>query len=265
MGLAARVIPCLDVRDGRVVKGIQFVNIRDAGDPVEAAKRYEAAGADELCFLDITASHEQREATYEVITEVATHLTIPLTVGGGVNDEKTFDRLLHAGADKVSINSAALNNPELISHLALRYGAQCVVVAVDAKRTTNHSFKPKPNGSWHAYTHGGRTETNVDVVQWCKQATDLGAGEILLTSMDADGTLAGYDIDLLKAVNAETSVPLIASGGAGKLEHFAQAIEAGADAVLAASVFHDQVFSINSVKKSMLEAKIEVRIVDSDV
>lgn len=250
MGVAARVIPCLDVREGRVVKGVKFVDIRDAGDPVEVASRYEAAGADELCLLDITASHEGREATLQLVNEVAATLTIPLTVGGGVTDPQSFDRLLHAGADKVSINSAALKNPDLVTELAQHYGAQCVVVAVDAKRHGN---------SWHAYTHGGRQDTGVDVIDWCQQVAANGAGEILLTSMDADGTQAGYDLDLLSKVATTINIPLIASGGAGKLTHFAPAIAAGADAVLAASIFHDQIFSIEKVKNALAMDKIEVR------
>lgn len=255
MGLAARVIPCLDVRAGRVVKGVRFVAIRDAGDPVAAAARYEAAGADELCLLDITASHEGRAATLEVITAVAQQLTIPLTVGGGVSDTASFARLLHAGADKVSVNSAALAQPELVGELAARYGAQCVVVAVDAKRQGD---------SWHAFTHGGRNDTGIDVVAWCAQMAQAGAGELLLTSMDADGTQAGYDLELLAAVAAQARVPLIASGGAGTLEHFAPALAAGADAVLAASVFHDQIFTVGMVKDSLAQAKIEIREIQHD-
>lgn len=250
MGLAARVVPCLDVRDGRVVKGVRFVNIRDAGDPVEAARRYEAEGADELCLLDITASHEGRLATRGVITAVAEQLTIPLTVGGGVADEASFARLLHAGADKVSVNSAVLANPGLVGCLARRYGSQCVVVAVDARRHAE---------GWHAYTHGGRKDTGLDAVEWCVRAAECGAGELLLTSMNADGTQAGYDTDLLTAVATRTQVPLIASGGAGQLGHFAPALAAGADAVLAASVFHDRVYSVNMVKDAIAGAGFEVR------
>lgn len=251
MGLAARVIPCLDVRDGRVVKGVRFVDIRDAGDPVEAARRYEAEGADELCVLDITASHERRQATLDVVTAVAEELTIPLTVGGGVGGVDDFYGLLRAGADKVSVNSMALGRPELVSELAGRFGSQCVVLAVDAKRT---------GGSWNAYTHGGRRDTGRDAVEWIKEAVRLGAGEVLLTSMDADGTRDGYDLDLLRAVSAAVGVPLIASGGAGELGHFADALRAGADAALAASVFHDGDFSVNMVKKTLQEGGIESRL-----
>ena len=250
MGLAVRVIPCLDIRAGRVVKGVRFVDIRDAGDPVEAAQRYEAAGADELCVLDITASHEGRQATLAVVTAVAENLTIPLTVGGGVGTVADFNDLLRAGADKVSVNSKALANPELINSLAGRFGAQCVVVAVDAQRASN---------GWHAYTHGGRHDTGRDVKQWCIEAVARGAGELLLTSMDADGTQAGYDTSLLATVSAVVDVPVIASGGAGKLEHFPAAINAGADAVLAASVFHDGIFTVNVVKNRLSESMIETR------
>ena len=251
MALAARVIPCLDVRDGRVVKGVKFAGIRDAGDPVAAAVRYEAEGADELCVLDIDATRKGREATREVITAVAEVLTIPLTVGGGIGSVAAFDRLLHAGADKVSVNSAALADPSLISQLARRYGAQCVVVAVDARRA---------GPVWHAYTHGGRRDTQIDAVQWCKTASELGAGELLVTSMDADGTKEGYDKQLLTAIANQVTVPVIASGGAGKLEHFAAALRSGADAVLAASVFHDQVYRVDVVKKSLISAGFTARL-----
>lgn len=250
MGLAARVIPCLDIRDGRVVKGVRFVGIRDAGDPVDAARRYEREGADEICLLDITASHERRNATLDVVSRVAEELTIPLTVGGGVGGERDFDALLRAGADKVSVNSKALADPGIIPRLAARFGSQCVVLAVDAKSS---------GGGWHAYTHGGRRDTGVDVERWCVEATGLGAGEILLTSMDADGTLDGYDLPLLRRVSSSVDVPLIASGGAGDLGHFPEALAAGADAVLAASVFHDGVFSVGVVKKRIATQGFEVR------
>lgn len=250
MGLAVRVIPCLDVHAGRVVKGLRFVNLRDAGDPIECAQRYEKEGADELCLLDITATHEGRAATYEVIERVATELTIPLTVGGGVGSVADFDRLLRSGADKVSVNSKALARPELIAELAERFGSQCVVLAVDAKRSGD---------GWEAYTHGGRNNTQTDVVAWCEQAVELGAGEILLTSMDADGTCDGYDLPQIEAVAAAVSVPVIASGGAGKVEHFAAAIAAGADAVLAASVFHDGVYEVKMAKDALAAAGCEVR------
>ena len=252
MGLAARVIPCLDVRDGRVVKGVRFVDIRDAGDPIESARRYEAEGADELCLLDITASHERRQATLDIVTAVAEELTIPLTVGGGVGGVDDFRSLLRAGADKVSVNSMALARPDLIGELANRFGSQCVVLAVDAQREGDR---------WHAYTHGGRKDTGIDVKKWCKQAVDLGAGEILLTSMDADGTRDGYDTKLLTMVTSSVNVPVIASGGAGKLGHFPEAMRAGADAVLAASVFHDGDFSMSMVKNAIQDAGLEVRLV----
>ncbi len=251
MALAVRIIPCLDVREGRVVKGVKFTSIRDAGDPVEAAARYEQEGADELCVLDIDATSEGRAATRKIITAVAEQLTIPLTVGGGVGDEEAFDLLLHAGADKVSINSAALAEPDLISRLAKHYGSQCVVVAVDAKRAAQ---------TWHAYTHGGRRDTQIDAVQWCVQAAKLGAGELLVTSMDCDGTLSGYDTLLLEKISSQVTIPLIASGGAGNLEHFAAALRNGADAVLAASVFHDQVYRIDVVKKSLAQAGFVARL-----
>ncbi len=252
MGLAARVIPCLDVRGGRVVKGVNFVGVRDAGDPVEAACRYDAEGADELCLLDITASHERRDAILEVVSSVAEQAWIPLTVGGGVSGPAAFDRLLRAGADKVSVNSAALREPELLSRLADRYGSQCVVVAIDAKRA--------PNRGWTAYTHGGRQDTGIDAVAWAARAAQLGAGEILLTSMDADGTCAGYDLPLIQEVAQAADVPVIASGGAGALEHFAPAIAAGADAVLAASVFHDHVYAIGEVKQALAAAGCETTL-----
>ena len=251
MGLATRIIPCLDVKDGRVVKGINFVNIRDAGDPVEVARRYENEGADELCVLDITATHEGRKATLDLVQKVAEELSIPLTVGGGVGSIEDFSNLLHHGADKVSVNSKALARPELIAELATKFGSQCVVVAIDAKKNNEH---------WVAYTHGGRHNTGVDVETWCEQVVQLGAGELLITSMDADGTLAGYDLALINKITNLVNVPLIASGGAGKLEHFSQAIHAGADAVLAASVFHDGDFAVKIVKEFLQQEKIEVRI-----
>ena len=251
MALAVRVIPCLDVRDGRVVKGINFEGIRDAGDPVEAAARYDGTGADELCLLDITASHENRDAIVATVSAVAGQIWIPLTVGGGVGDERAFERLLRAGADKVSVNSAALGDPPLIERLALRYGSQCVVVAIDAKSS--------PSG-WRAHSRGGRCDTGVDAIEWARRASGLGAGEILLTSMDADGTCSGYDLEMISSVAAAVDLPLIASGGAGRLEHFAAAVDAGADAVLAASVFHDRVFEIGQVKRSLAAAGLETTL-----
>ena len=252
MAVAVRVIPCLDVRDGRVVKGVNFKGIRDAGDPVEVAARYDESGADELCMLDITASHEGRDAIIETVGAVAEQVWIPLTVGGGVGDERSFERLLRAGADKVSINSAVLREPQLIERLAARYGSQCVVVAIDAKAVAA--------GGWRAYAEGGRRDTGIDAIDWAGQAAQLGAGEILLTSMDADGTCNGYDLEMIKATAAAAEVPLIASGGAGQLGHFAEAIAAGADAVLAASVFHDRVLAIDEVKRSMAAAGLDTTL-----
>lgn len=242
MSLAVRVIPCLDVDNGRVVKGVNFVEIKDAGDPVELAARYDAQGADELVFLDITATSSDRSTTYDIVQRTAEQVFIPLTVGGGVRTVADVDKLLRAGADKVSINSAAVAHPTLISDIADRFGSQCVVLAIDARRGT-HGFE--------VTTHGGRTFTGIDAVQWAAQGAQLGAGEILLTSMDADGTKSGFDLEMLRAVRAEVSVPIIASGGAGALDHFAPAISAGADAVLAASVFHFGEMTIGQVKESL--------------
>lgn len=232
MSLAKRIIPCLDVKDGRVVKGIQFVGLRDAGDPVEQAMRYDAERADELCFLDITASHEGRKSMLDVIRRTADSIFIPFTVGGGIRSVDDFNAILGAGADKVAVNTAALTDPDLVRRAADHFGSQCVVVAVDARRTES-----APSG-WEVYTHGGRTPTGVDAVEWAGRAEALGAGEILLTSMDRDGTRDGYDLPLLNAVAARVRIPVIASGGAGALEHLDSALAAGAHAVLAASIFH---------------------------
>lgn len=232
MSLAKRIIPCLDVKDGRVVKGIQFVGLRDAGDPVEQAMRYDAERADELCFLDIAASHEGRRSMLDVIRRTADSIFIPFTVGGGIRSVDDFNALLGAGADKVAVNTAALADPELVRRAADHFGSQCVVVAIDARRTES-----APSG-WEVYTHGGRTPTGVDAVEWAGRAEALGAGEILLTSMDRDGTRDGYDLPLLNAVAARVRIPVIASGGAGALEHLDSALAAGAHAVLAASIFH---------------------------
>ena len=238
MTVAVRVIPCLDVDAGRVVKGVNFENLRDAGDPVELAARYDAEGADELTFLDITASSGSRETTYDVVRRTAEQVFIPLTVGGGVRSEDDVDRLLRAGADKVSLNTAAIARPELLGEAARRFGSQCVVLSVDARRFSG----PAPAGSsgFEVTTHGGRTGTGIDAVDWARRGAELGAGEILLNSMDADGTKAGFDTELILAVRAVVDVPVIASGGAGELAHFAPAVGAGADAVLAASVFQDR-------------------------
>ena len=256
MSLAIRVIPCLDVDAGRVVKGINFVELRDAGDPVELATAYGHAGADELVFLDITASSSDRETTYDVVSRTAETVFIPLTVGGGVRVVDDFDRLLRAGADKVSVNTAAINDPTLLSDAAERFGAQCVVLSVDARRcpegvTTASGFE--------VTTHGGRRSTGIDAVEWAISGARLGAGEILLNSMDADGTEAGYDLELIELVRREVSVPLIASGGAGRIGHFAPAVAAGADAVLAASVFHFGTLAISEVNDELSEAGYPVR------
>jgi cyclase len=232
MSLAKRIIPCLDVKDGRVVKGIQFVGLRDAGDPVEQAVRYDAERADELCFLDITASHEGRASMLDVIRRTADSIFIPFTVGGGIRTIDDFNAILGAGADKVAVNTAALADPDLVRRAADHFGSQCVVVAVDARRTES------AESGWEVHTHGGRTPTGVDAVAWARRAESLGAGEILLTSMDRDGTRDGYDLPLLNAVAAEVRIPVIASGGAGALEHLDAALAAGAHAVLAASIFH---------------------------
>lgn len=250
--LAKRIIPCLDVRDGRVVKGVNFVDIRDAGDPVECARRYDAEGADEITFLDITASHEARGAILGVVERTADVVFTPLTVGGGVRTTDDVRDLLHAGADKVSINTAAVARPELISDVASAWGAQALVVAIDARR--------RPFGGFEVFTHGGRTPTGIDAVAWAVRAAELGAGEILLTSMDRDGTMAGYDIELLRAVADSVSVPVIASGGVGTLEHLREGLtEGGADAALAASIFHDGIYSIHAAKQYLKECGVLVR------
>lgn len=251
MTLAVRVIPCLDVDNGRVVKGVNFQNLRDAGDPVEMAKIYDAEGADELTFLDITASSGNRETTYDVVRRTAEQVFIPLTVGGGVRTAQDVDKLLRAGADKVGVNTAAIARPELIREIAERFGRQVLVLSVDARRT--------PSGSFEVTTHGGRTSAGIDAVEWAHQAAELGAGEILLNSMDADGTKDGYDIEMIEAVRKHVSVPVIASGGAGRLDHFPPAIAAGADAVLAASVFHFGDLRIGEVKETLRSAGHPVR------
>jgi cyclase len=250
--LAVRVIPCLDVDAGRVVKGVNFVDLRDAGDPVEMARVYDAEGADELVFLDITASSGDRETTYDVVRRTAEQVFIPLTVGGGVREVDDFNRLLRAGADKVGVNTAAINRPQLLAEAADRFGAQCVVLSVDARRGATES-------GFEVTTHGGRHGTGLDAVQWSARAADLGAGEILLNSMDADGTLAGFDLELIAAVRAVVSVPVIASGGAGAAADFAPAVAAGADAVLAASVFHFGQLRIGDVKAALRAAGHPVR------
>ncbi len=252
--LAKRIIPCLDVKDGRVVKGVNFVNLRDAGDPVENARLYDAKGADELVFLDISATPEGHATTVEIVRQVAVEVFMPFTVGGGVRSVDDVRKLLLAGADKVSINTAAVRDPTLLTASAERFGSQCIVVAIDAKRIAHDPPR------WEVYVSGGRTPTGLDALNWAVEAVEHGAGEILLTSMDADGTLAGYDLELTRAVAEAVSVPVIASGGAGKLAHFAEALTEGkADAALAASLFHDRVLSIGEVKAYLAEREIPVR------
>jgi imidazole glycerol-phosphate synthase subunit HisF len=251
--VAVRVIPCLDVDDGRVVKGVNFRALRDAGDPVELAACYEAEGADELIFLDITASSSGRDTMDEVVRRTAEQVFIPLTVGGGVRSVADVDRLLRAGADKVSLNTAAVARPELLAEAADRFGSQCVVLSVDARRT------PPGRQSFEVTTHGGRVGTGIDAVDWARRATQLGAGEVLLNSMDADGTTEGFDLELIRAVRGAVTVPVIASGGAGTLAHFAPAVAAGADAVLAASVFHFGTLRIGQVKEALRAAGQPVR------
>ncbi len=253
--LAKRIIPCLDVKEGRVVKGINFVSLRDAGDPVEQAQLYDAAGADELVLLDITATHEGRDIMLDVVRAVADSVFIPFTVGGGLRTVEDMSAMLQAGADKVSINSAAVQNPDLISEGATLFGSQCVVVAIDARRRTG--------GGWEVVVHGGRKPTGRDAVAWAREAVDRGAGEILLTSMDRDGTADGYDIELLQAVTAAVAVPVIASGGAGTAEHFAEALTVGgADAALAATLFHFNQLSIPDLKAYLLAQHIPIRPVE---
>ena len=250
--LAKRIIPCLDIKDGRVVKGVNFVNLRDAGDPVEQARLYDEQGADELVFLDISATHEGRQTTLELVSRVAETVFMPLTVGGGIREVDDMRNLLLAGADKVSVNSAAVKRPELLSEGAARFGAQCIVLAIDARRS---------GPSWEVYVNGGRVATGIDAVEWARRGVELGAGEILLTSMDADGTLAGYDIELTRIVSDLVPVPVIASGGAGTVRHFAQVLTQGrADAVLAASLFHDGKLRIPDLKKELHELDVPIRL-----
>ena len=250
--LKLRIIPCLDVKDGRVVKGVNFVALRDAGDPVEQAALYDVAGADELTFLDITASHEHRDTILDVVSRTAARVFLPLTVGGGIRSIEDMRRLLLAGADKCSVNSAAVARPELVRQAAEKFGSQCVVVAVDAKQV-------RP-GHWTVFTHGGRRDTGMDAVEWCRQVTALGAGEILLTSMDRDGTGQGFDLALLSAVCGAVRVPVVASGGVGTLAHFVEGAQAGATGLLAASVFHFGTFTITQVKMALLAAGLPVRL-----
>ncbi|MDC0197503.1 imidazole glycerol phosphate synthase subunit HisF [Candidatus Thioglobus sp.] len=257
MSLAKRIIPCLDVRDGRVVKGVKFIDIKDAGDPVEVAKRYDREGADEITFLDITASHEGRDTTVAMVEKIAEQVFIPLTVGGGIRKAQDVRAMLKAGADKVAVNSAAIFDPGLINELCGIFGSQCIVIAIDAKKLSSSPLR------WEIYTHGGRKPTGIDAVEWAVKMTqgEAGAGEILLTSMDRDGTKNGFDLELTKAVSDAVDVPVIASGGVGSLEHLAEGvIHGGADAVLAASIFHFAEFTVEEAKKSMQEWGIEVRL-----
>ncbi|MEN8260461.1 MAG: imidazole glycerol phosphate synthase subunit HisF [Pseudomonadota bacterium] len=257
MSLAKRIIPCLDVDNGRVVKGVKFVDIRDAGDPVEVARRYDREGADELTFLDITASSDDRDTMVHVVEQVAGEVFIPLTVGGGIRTIEDIRRMLNAGADKVGINTAAVFNPEFVREAAQRFGAQCIVVAIDAKKVS----APGEPARWEVFTHGGRKPAGLDAVRWAKKMVDYGAGEILLTSMDRDGTRAGFDLELTRAISEAVIVPVIASGGVGNLDHLADGvIEGKADAVLAASIFHFGEYSIQQAKQRMAERGIEVRL-----
>lgn len=251
--LAKRIIPCLDVNAGRVVKGVNFVELRDAGDPVEIARRYDEQGADEITFLDITASSDDRDIILHIIEAVASQVFIPLTVGGGVRQVEDVRRLLNAGADKVSMNTAAVNNPQLVADASARVGAQCIVVAIDAKQTTP--------GHWEVFTHGGRKNTGLDAIEWARKVENLGAGEILLTSMDRDGTRAGFDLALTRAVAEAVGIPVIASGGVGTLQHLADGVTEGrADAVLAASIFHYGEYTVRQAKEYMRSRGIEVRL-----
>ncbi|MDH5544071.1 MAG: imidazole glycerol phosphate synthase subunit HisF [Gammaproteobacteria bacterium] len=257
MTLAKRIIPCLDVDAGRVVKGVNFVDIRDAGDPVEVAKRYNQQGADEITFLDITASSDQRETMVHVVEQVASEVFIPLTVGGGIRESKDVRRMLNAGADKVSINTAAVFNPDFVKEASDKFGAQCIVVAIDAKKVSAEG-EPK---RWEIFTHGGRKPTGLDAIEWAQKMVSNGAGEILLTSMDRDGTKIGFDLELTRAISDAVSVPVIASGGVGNLDHLSDGvIKGGADAVLAASIFHFGEYTIEQAKRHMQAAGIEVRL-----
>ena len=251
--LAKRIVPCLDIKDGQTVKGTNFVNLRQAGDPVELGRAYSEQGADELVFLDITASHEGRKTFTELVKRIAANINIPFTVGGGINELSDVDRLLNAGADKISINSSAINTPKLIGNAADKFGSQCVVVAIDAKR--------REDGGWNVYKNGGRIDTGLDALEWAAKAERMGAGEILLTSMDCDGTKSGYDLELTQAVANQVSIPVIASGGAGTEEHFYEALTTGgADAALAASLFHYKELEILQVKKYLAQRDVPVRL-----
>ena len=257
MALAKRIIPCLDVNNGRVVKGVQFVDIRDAGDPVEVARRYDAEGADEITFLDITASSDDRETIVHVVEAVANEVFIPLTVGGGIRSVEDVRRMLNAGADKVAINTAAVFNPEFVREASDKVGSQCIVVAIDAKKVSGEGEPLR----WEIFTHGGRKPTGLDAIEWAKKMVDYGAGEILLTSMDRDGTKIGFDLPLTRAISEAVSVPVIASGGVGNLDHLADGvIEGKADAVLAASIFHFAEYTVQEAKQHMADRGIEMRL-----
>jgi len=257
MSLAKRIIPCLDVDNGRVVKGVKFVDIRDAGDPVEIARRYDREGADEITFLDITATHDNRDTIVHVVEQVASEVFIPLTVGGGIRTLDDIRRMLNAGADKVGINSAAVFNPDFVREAAERFGSQCIVVAIDAKKVS----QPNEESRWEIFTHGGRKATGIDAIGWAKKMVEYGAGEILLTSMDRDGTREGFDLPLTRAISEAVSVPVIASGGVGCLDHLADGVIDGkADAVLAASIFHFAEYTIQQAKEHMQTRGIEVRL-----
>lgn len=256
MGLAKRIIPCLDVENGRVVKGVNFVDIRDAGDPVEIAMRYNEQGADEVTFLDITASHEGRDTTVHTVEKIAEHVFIPLTVGGGIRSVEDIRTMLNAGADKVSINTAAIHNPELVRESAQRFGSQCIVVAIDAKRVDDVDGEPR----WEIFTHGGRKPTGINAVEWAVKMADLGAGEILLTSMDRDGTKNGFELGVTRAITDAVEIPVIASGGVGNLDHLVEGVtKGGADAVLAASIFHFGEYTVPEAKAYMASHGIEMR------
>jgi cyclase len=257
MGLAKRIIPCLDVADGRVVKGVQFVDIRDAGDPVEVARRYDEQGADEITFLDITATSDNRETMVHMVEQVASQVFIPLTVGGGIRKVEDIRTMLNAGADKVGINSAAVFNPEFVKEAAEKFGSQCIVIAIDAKKVSGEGEENR----WEIFTHGGRKETGIDAVEWAIKMADYGAGEILLTSMDRDGTKVGFDLELTRAISEAVNVPVIASGGVGELQHLVDGVKKGkADAVLAASIFHFAEYTIEEAKRKMAAAGIEMRL-----
>lgn len=257
MGLAKRIIPCLDVDEGRVVKGVQFVDIRDAGDPVEVAKKYDEQGADEITFLDITASHQGRDTMVHTVEKMASEVFIPLTVGGGIRKVEDIRCMLNAGADKVAINTAAVFNPEFVREAAEKFGSQCIVVAIDAKKVSAEGEE----GRWEIFTHGGRKPTGLDAIEWAKKMADYGAGEILLTSMDQDGMKNGFDLGVTKAITDAVSIPVIASGGVGNLQHLAEGVlEGGADAVLAASIFHFGEYSVQEAKAHMADCGIEMRL-----